>query len=58
MQPEPRQIHVGDGSGGVKRRQNIPELASMFRVHAARVVLFEKPSQPPVADCPYHPTVP
>jgi hypothetical protein len=38
MQPEPRQIHVVNGSSGVKRCQNIPQLANMFRVYAARVV--------------------
>jgi hypothetical protein len=55
MQPEPRQIHVVNGSSGVKRCQNIPQLANMFRVYAARVVLFKKPLQSLVADCPYHP---
>jgi len=49
MQSEPRQIQVGDGSGGVKRRQNIPKLADVFRVYAARVVLFRKPFQSLVA---------
>jgi hypothetical protein len=39
----------------VKRRQNIPQLANVFRVYAARVVLLEKPLQSLVADCPYHP---
>src|ERR1035441_9649611 len=55
MQPEPRQIHVGNGWGGVKRCQNIPQLSNMFRAYAARVVLFKKPFQSLVADCPYHP---
>ncbi len=54
MQPEPRQIHVGNGSGGVKRCQNIPQLANMFRVNATRVVLFKKPFQTLVTNCPYH----
>ena len=54
MQPEPRQVHVDNGRGGVKRRQNIPQLPDMFRVYAARVVLFKEPFQPLVADCPYH----
>ena len=45
MQPEPRQIHVGNGAGGVKRRQNIPQLANMFRVYAARMALFKEPFQ-------------
>ena len=48
-------IHVVNGSSGVKRRQDIPQLADMFRVYAARLVLFEKPFQSLVADCPYHP---
>lgn len=55
MQPETGHIHVSNGSGGVKRRQNIPQLANMIRVYAARVVLFKKPFQPLVANCPYHP---
>jgi hypothetical protein len=55
MQPESRQIHVVNGSSGVKRRQDIPQLADMFRVYAAWVVLFEKAFQSLVADCPYHP---
>jgi hypothetical protein len=55
MQPESRQIHVVNVSSGVKRCQNIPRLANMFRVYAARVVLFKKPFQSLVADCPYHP---
>jgi len=55
MQPGPRQIHVVNGSSGVKRCQNIPQLANMFRVYAARIVLFKKPFQSLVADCPYHP---
>jgi hypothetical protein len=55
MQPEARQIHVANGSGGVKGRQNIPQLANVIRAYAARVVLFKKPPQSLVADCPYHP---
>jgi len=55
MQPEPRQIHVSNGWGRVKRCQDIPQLANMFRVYAARVVLFKKPFQSLVADGPYHP---
>jgi hypothetical protein len=55
MQPEPRQIHVVNGSSGVKRCQNIPQLANMLRVYAARVVLFKKSFQSLVTDCPYHP---
>ena len=42
MQPEPRHIHMGNGWGGVKRCQNIPQLTYMFRVYAARVVLFKR----------------
>ena len=34
----------------MKRRQNIPQLANMIRGYAARVVVFEKPFQPFVAD--------
>jgi hypothetical protein len=55
MQPEPRQIHVVNGPSGVKRCQNIPQFANMFRVHAARVVLFKKPFQSLAADCLYRP---
>jgi hypothetical protein len=54
MQPKRRQFHVGNRRGGVKRCQDIPQLADMFRVYAARVVPFKKPFQPFVADCPYH----
>jgi hypothetical protein len=55
VQPKTRQIHVVNGSSGVKRCQNIPQLGNMFRVYAARVVLFKKPFQSLMADCPYHP---
>ena len=44
---------MGNGSGGVKRRQNIPQLADVFRVYAARVVPFKKPFQSLVAYCAY-----
>ncbi len=54
MQPKARHIHVGNRGGGVKGRQN-PQFADMLRVHAARVVLFEKPFQPPVANSLYLP---
>jgi hypothetical protein len=46
---------MGNGWGSVKRRQNISQLPDVFRVYAARVVLFEKPFQPPMANCPDHP---
>jgi hypothetical protein len=52
MQPEPWHVHMGNGWGSVKRRRNIPQLANMFRVYAARVVLFKKPFQSLVADHP------
>jgi hypothetical protein len=45
---------MGNGRGCVKRRQNIPQLADMFRVYAARVVLFKKPFQSPMADLSLH----
>jgi hypothetical protein len=45
---------MGNGGSGVKRRQNISRLAGMFRVYAARVVLFKKPFQSLVENCPYH----
>jgi hypothetical protein len=57
MQPEPRQIHVGNRGSSMKRCQNIPQLGSMFRVDAAGVVLFKKPFQPSMADTLYHPAV-
>ena len=50
MQPEPRQIHVGDGWGSVKRCQDISRLTSMVRIYSARIVLLKKPFQPLVAD--------
>jgi hypothetical protein len=46
---------MGNGWGGMKRCQNIPQLANMAGVYAARVVLLKKPFQSLVADCPYHP---
>ena len=42
MQAEARQIHMGDGGSSVKRRQNIPQLADMVRIYAARVVMFKE----------------
>jgi len=53
MQPESRQIHVGNRGSGVKCRQNIPQLADMFRAYAAWVVLLKEPFQTLVADCLY-----
>jgi hypothetical protein len=46
---------VGNGSGSVKRRQDIAQFANVFPVYAAWVVLFKKPFQSLVADCLYHP---
>jgi hypothetical protein len=54
MQPETRQVQMGNSWGSVKRRENIPQLGDMFRVYATRVVQFEKPFQSLVSDCPYH----
>src|ERR1700687_1554954 len=51
MQPEPRHIHMGNGWGSVKRRQNIPQLANMLRVYAPRIAFFKKPFQSFVANC-------
>lgn len=53
MQTETRHIHMGHGRSGVKSYQNIPQLASVFRVYTALVVLFKKTLQPFVADGPY-----
>jgi hypothetical protein len=50
MQPESRQVHVGNCWSGVKRRQNIPKLANMFRVYAGWIVVFKELFQPLVAD--------
>ena len=44
MRPKSRQVHMGNAGGGVKRRQNVPQFANVFRVYAARVVLFEQAS--------------
>jgi hypothetical protein len=54
MQPQSRQVHVSNGGSGVKCRQNIPQLAYMFRVYAAWVVVLKQPLQTLVANCPYH----
>jgi len=50
MQPESRQVHVGNRRGGMKRRQNIPKLANMFRVYAAWIIVFKELLQPFVAN--------
>jgi len=42
MQAKRRQVHMGDGGGGVKRRRNVPQFANVLRVYAARIVLFKK----------------
>jgi hypothetical protein len=55
MQPEPWEVHMGNGWSSVKRRQNVSQLANMLRVYAARVTLFKQPLQSLVAKCPYHP---
>ena len=49
MQPESRQVDMGNGWGGVQRRQNIPQLANMLRVYAAWIVVFKELLQPLVA---------
>jgi hypothetical protein len=46
---------MGNGWGSVQRRQNVSQLPDVFRVYAARVVLFKKPLQPLMANGPYHP---
>jgi len=55
MQSKSRQVHMSNRRGGMKCRQNIPQLIGVFGVYAARVVVFKEPSQPLVADGPYHP---
>ena len=55
MELKPRQVQLGNGWGRVKRRQNIAELLSMFRVYAAWVILFKQPFKPLVENCPYDP---
>ena len=50
IQPEPRQIHVGDGWGSVKRCQDISRLTSMVRIYSARIGPLKKPFQPLVAN--------
>jgi hypothetical protein len=52
MKPEPRQVHMGNGRGGVKCRQNIAQLAGMFRVNAGRIILLKQLFQPLM---PYRP---
>jgi hypothetical protein len=44
---------VSNSGSGVKCRQNIPQLAGMFRVYAAWVAMLKKPFQTLVANCPY-----
>lgn len=54
MQSETRQVHVGNSGSRVKRRKNIPQLADMFRIYTARVVLLEEAFQPLMTNAPYH----
>jgi len=54
MQSKSRQIHVGNGWGGVERRQDIPNLVNVFRVNPTWIVVFKKPFQAFVANRPYH----
>jgi len=57
MQPESRQVYVGNRRCGMKRRQNIPQFAYMIRANSAWVVPFKEPFQPLVADCKNHPAL-
>jgi hypothetical protein len=43
MQPQFWLIHMVNGWGGVKRRQNIPQFLSVLRINAPWVVLLKKP---------------
>ena len=54
MQAESRQVHMGNGGGGLKRGQNISQFADVFRVYAARIVVLEEPFESLVADRAYH----
>jgi hypothetical protein len=54
MQAKPRQIHLSDGWGSVKRRQNVSQLTRVFRVYAAGLILFEKALQSFMANVAYH----
>jgi hypothetical protein len=56
MQPKPRHIHVFNGRRGMKRSQNIPQLVNVFRVNAARIVVFKKPFQSFMPERVYRPT--
>lgn len=55
MQPQRRLVQVGNDSGGVKSRQDIPQRLGMFRINPPWVVLFKMALQSPVADAPYRP---
>ncbi len=54
MQPQPRLVQVGNRGRGMNSRQNIPQRLGVFRIYPPRVILFEKPFQPPMANGPYH----
>jgi hypothetical protein len=51
---ESRQIHVRDCSCRIQPRQNIPQLAGMFGIDAARIVVLVETPQPFVTNRPNH----
>jgi hypothetical protein len=55
VQPEAGHIHVGHVAGRVQPYENIAELIDVFRVNAARVVVFVEAFQPFMAYRRDHP---
>ena len=50
VQLETRHVHVGNAASRIKPDQNIAELHNMLGIHAARVIVFVKASQPFMAN--------
>ena len=45
MQPEAREVHIGNRPSGVKARQNVTELFDMFMDEASRIIFLIKALQ-------------
>jgi hypothetical protein len=54
MQPEPRQVQIGNIARGIKAGENVAQFFGVFAKHSARVIGFIKAFQSFVADRPDH----
>jgi len=50
VQPKTRQVHIRNGFGCIKARQNVTQFDGMFGNYASRVVVLIETLQPFVAD--------